>query len=398
MRVCAHVRSAQALTSLNAESGAANPPKKKEDIAIAVCYEDASTKGNQCGEDHKATCTTSGGAGECCSAGGWCGSDATFCGPDMQVEFSHGENLCEDGMATDGFVAPVDDRAAEQQQQEQQSAPWSCYTDANVGSMQCGPTVHATCTGSSVADSKCCSSAGYCGSGDAFCGDGMQKEYSHGNNLCEPAATVGQQAEGHQGDGQQGGARAKNVKPKSEKPHCLTVEQVAKAWVNGISPLSKADAKAMCVPAVIIAAGSAYHLNTDGWTSPCEDKFDPLVEADGWDGKRKGLWQISEQFFDSADPTKQAKVAYEVYTSDNSTNGCLAEWCITSTPGCSAVIPGIGEEDAAVTASHRFCMGVWSGANTAVPVKLQAMAVAAGTEGGQEVVEAACANALKHLR
>ena len=51
----------------------------------------------------------------------------------------------------------------------------------------------------------------------------------HGNNLCEPAATVGQQAEGHQGDGQQDGARAKDVKPKSEKPHCLTVEQVAKA-------------------------------------------------------------------------------------------------------------------------------------------------------------------------
>lgn len=47
----------------------------------------------------------------------------------------------------------------------------------------------------------------------------------------------------------------------------------------------------------------------------------------------------------------------------------------------------------AVTEKHRFCMGVWSGANTAVPLKLQAMALAAGTEGGLEVVKAACKTA-----
>ena len=165
------------------------------------------------------------------------------------------------------------------------------------------------------------------------------------------------------------------------------MQQVASAWVEGIAPISKADAKALCVPAVIIAAGSAYN------TPECEDKFNPLIEADGWEQKLKGLWQISENFFDSPDPKRQAKVAYEVYTGDNSSFGCLADWCVNTQPGCSAVIPGIGQEDTAVTEKHRFCMGVWSGANTAVPVKLQAMGAAAGKESGMEVVEAACKRA-----
>ena len=368
------------LAKTKTESQAANPPEEhegKEDIAIAVCYEDANepAKGSRCGEDFSGTCTGNNGGGECCSAGGFCGSDTGFCGEGMQAKFSYSENLCEAGMSSDGFVVPEDERSAQQQQQQQQQAPSSCLTDANVGSMQCGKVAGATCTGSGDVGSMCCSAGGYCGNGDSYCGEGMQEEYSNSKNLCEEGVAPGQQAVGQQA----------SIKPS--KPHCITVEQVATSWVEGVAPISKANAKAMCVPAVIIAAGSSYN------TATCKDKFDPLVEADGWEQKLKGLWQISESLFDSPDPKQQAKVAYQVYTGDNSSYGCLAEWCIQSQPGCSAVIPGIGQDDVAVTEKHRFCMGVWSGANTAVPLKLQAMALAAGTEGGLEVVEAACKTA-----
>jgi len=377
------------LAKTETESQAANPPEeqeKHEDIAIAVCYDDGSdpAKGSRCGEEFAGTCTGSDGGGECCSAGGFCGSDEGFCGTGMQVEFSYGKNLCEAGMSSDGFVMPEDERIAAQQQQQQQqqaSAPTACLTDANIGSMQCGAAAGATCTGSGDVGvgSTCCSAGGYCGSGDDYCGAGIQEEYSNSKNLCEAVAAVGQQAVG-----QQDGATA-----KAPTPHCLTVDQVAKAWVEGIAKVSKSDAKAMCVPAVIVAAGSSYNTLT------CEDKFDPLVEADGWEQKLEGLWQISENFFDSPDPRRQARVAYEVYTGDNSSFGCLADWCISSQPGCSAVIPGIGQDDQAVTEKHRFCMGVWSGANTAVPLKLQAMGLAAGKDSGLEVVEAACKKAAK---
>jgi hypothetical protein len=358
------------LAKTEAESQAATPPGKPEDIAITVCYDDGSdpAKGSRCGEEFSATCTGSDGGGECCSAGGFCGTECAG----LQSEYSHGNNLCDDGMSSDGFVVPEDERIAAQQQQQQAAEaakPASCLTDASVGSMQCGEGSGATCTG----ESMCCSAANSCGSGDAYCGEGMQEEYSNGKNLCPAVAAVGQQAVGQQAE--------------APKPHCITVQQVANAWVEGIAPISKADAKSMCVPAVIIAAGSSYN------TPECEDKFDPLIEADGWEQKLEGLWQISENFFDSPDPKRQAKVAYEVYTGDNSSFGCLADWCITSQPGCSAVIPGIGQDDVGVTEKHRFCMGVWSGANTAVPLKLQAMGLAAGKESGMEVVETACKKA-----
>ena len=377
---------------------AANPPEKPEDIAITDCYDDANANGNQCGEAHSKTCTDSDGRGECCSAGGNCGSDWNFCGPTMQAEFSHGKNLCEDGMASDGFVLPEDERVEQQQmEEEEEEEALGCFTDANVGSLQCGPVSHATCTGGDTGKGgECCSSAGYCGSGDTFCGDSMQVEYSHGKNLCEEAV-----ADTEVGSGGSLGASTPACVgfacPGAETPKCLSVEHVARAWVHGVSPLSKVNAEALCIPAVTIAAGSAYHTIQDGWTSPCMNKFDPLVEAEGFDGTRKGLWQISVQFFE-ADPEKQAATAYDVYMGGNSTYGCLAEWCITSTPGCSAVIPGIGQDDPSVTDVARFCHGVWSGASAAVDNKLQAIAVAAGTDAGKELVKAACAKAVKTSR
>jgi len=62
--------------------------------------------------------------------------------------------------------------------------------------------------------------------------------------------------------------------------------------VSGVSKLSASDAVAMCVPAVIIAAGSSY--NAGGEVSVCKDTFDPTVEAPGYMATLKGLWQISD--------------------------------------------------------------------------------------------------------
>ena len=41
---------------------------------------------------------------------------------------------------------------------------------------------------------KCCSAGGYRGSSDAYCGEGMQEEYSNSKNLCpEVAPAQGEQ-------------------------------------------------------------------------------------------------------------------------------------------------------------------------------------------------------------
>ena len=61
--------------------------------------------------------------------------------------------------------------------------PSGCLTAAQG---ECGPLgvpplpAGGTCTG----ESKCCSAGGFCGSGTAYCGEGMQKEYSHSHKLC----------------------------------------------------------------------------------------------------------------------------------------------------------------------------------------------------------------------
>ena len=341
----------------------ANAPK----VATA-CYEDANLGENQCGEGVMATCAGSNGLGPCCSEAGWCGSDADFCGADglgAQPLYSFGKNLCRGGGSSGG---------SPQQQAAAVSAPGkpeNCLKDANAYENQCGPDFGATCTGSSepgVAPSgQCCASSGWCGSLPEFCeAADMQVEYSYGKNLCGAEPEEEQQA-------------GSSVQAK---PKCLTLEQVAVAWVSGVSKLSASDAVAMCVPAVIIAAGSAY--NAGGEVSVCKDTFDPTVEAPGYMATLKGLWQISDEFYD-VDPKKQAASAYELYTGDDKTYGCLAQWCRTLQAGCSEVIPGIGQDEE-VAKEHRFCNGVWSGAAVSVPIKLQAL-------GGEEVVRSACEKA-----
>merc|ERR1719272_2135056 len=101
---------------------------------------------------------------------------------------------------------------------------------------------------------------------------------------------------------------------------CMTLDQVAVAWVSAVAKLNKADAQRMCVPAVIVAAGFSYN------SALCEDKFDPSIEAPGYMTTLKGLWQIADEVYDK-NPKKQAAAAYDVYTGNNVTYGCNAEWC-----------------------------------------------------------------------
>ena len=59
------------------------------------------------------------------------------------------------------------------------------------------------------------------------------------------------------------------------------------AWMSAVSPYSEHDARAMCEPALVVAAGPTF--DTFG---KCPKMFDLTVEADGWDTKLKGLWQV----------------------------------------------------------------------------------------------------------
>jgi hypothetical protein len=272
----------------------------------------------------------------------------------MQREYSHGNNVCP---ATGAAAAGSE-------------KPENCLADANNGASQCGPAIGATCTGSHGLG-KCCSSTGWCGNDPEFCGEGMQAEYSNAKNLCKEELPEGQQS------------------IASAEAKCMTVEQVAVAWVSAIAPLSKTDAKSMCVPAVAVAAGSTFN-------SPlCADKFDPTVEAPGYQTTLKGLWQIAEEVFEP-DPKKQAATAYQVYSGSNETYGCNAEWCTLTQTGCSEGIPGIGQDltcenrEGWESTCHTFCKGVWSGAAASIPIKLAAM-------GGISTIEEACGQAAKGI-
>ena len=83
-----------------------------------------------------------------------------------------------------------------------------------------------------------------------------------------------------------------------------------------------------------------------------------VVAQLGWEAELKGLWQIGHGY--DPDPRAQARVVYEMYTSDDNDYGCLSSWCAAS--GCGETIPGIGQDENSKTfQSHRFCRGVWTG-------------------------------------
>ena len=162
---------------------------------------------------------------------------------------------------------------------------------------------------------------------------------------------------------------------KKGNDECLTMEEVASAWMESISKFDSASAKAMCVPAVAIAAGSSYD------TPACPKAFDSTAE--GGETSR-GLWQIGLMYY-SPDRKKQAQAVYQFYTSDNPDYGCLSEWCKQTT--CGVPHEGIGQDDK-VIGHHRFCKGAWPASSGQYAARLLAV-------GGKEKVTAACANAAK---
>jgi hypothetical protein len=61
--------------------------------------------------------------------------------------------------------------------------PTGCYADANANQNKCGENAQATCVGSHGLG-ECCGKAGWCGTGPAYCEDGVQANFSHGRGLC----------------------------------------------------------------------------------------------------------------------------------------------------------------------------------------------------------------------
>tara|TARA_B110001469_G_C9615063_1_gene306138 strand:+ start:522 stop:1124 length:603 start_codon:yes stop_codon:yes gene_type:complete len=159
-----------------------------------------------------------------------------------------------------------------------------CYKDANINSQFCGPTAQATCTGSHGLG-ECCSAAGYCGSTDGHCGDGMLVEYSHSKGLCESDLLSQHEEE-----------EEENFDANTTR--CVYMQQVASSWVIGVNPHmvgkemfgDKTDMQALCAPAVIVAASLTYDVD-----EKCPHTFALKKETPRTDGKvgfNKGLWAV----------------------------------------------------------------------------------------------------------
>jgi hypothetical protein len=175
-----------------------------------------------------------------------------------------------------------------------------------------------------------------------------------------------------EGGGDGGAAEATTSVIKKGDDECLNMEQVAEAWMGGISKYDKANAKAMCVPAVAIAAGSSYD------TPQCPGKFDSTAEGGA---TARGLWQIGAMYYDP-DPKKQAQAVYQFYTSDNPDYGCLSDWCKSTT--CGEAHDGIGQDSSTIS-HHRFCKGAWPAASGQYAARLLQV-------GGKTAVAEACGN------
>ena len=65
---------------------------------LPTCTQDANAGNNKCGpgrgKQPGQSCSGSHGLGPCCSASGWCGDGDEFCGTSLQIDYSHGNNLC----------------------------------------------------------------------------------------------------------------------------------------------------------------------------------------------------------------------------------------------------------------------------------------------------------------
>ena len=164
--------------------------------------------------------------------------------------------------------------------------------------------------------------------------------------------------------------RDANVTMRQQGCGGFSVEDVARTWMEAISPLSPADAAGMCVAAVAIAAGESYDV------PGCAKKFHPTITNSVG---ASGLWQIKTGF--SFDPKEQARTVYQKYTSNDAGYGCLSKWC-TQRPGCSEPHQGIGQVQS-IMQHHRFCQGMWTGPNGHYQNRLQEV-------GGMQKVQQAC--------
>ena len=191
--------------------------------------------------------------------------------------------------------------------------PVGCFRDANINQNMCGVTAGATCTGSH-SPGKCCASTGWCGSTDSHCGDGMQAEYSHSRGLCPSAIMeIAQQEEEENFD--------------SKTSQCVSMQQIANAWVIATQGRSETDAQTLCVPAIIVAAGFTY-----GVSEECPTKFALKVDTSGESGGKplflKGLWQVNESVYDP-EPELQAGAVYDRFNASCSQDKCykMADQC-----------------------------------------------------------------------
>jgi hypothetical protein len=158
---------------------------------------------------------------------------------------------------------------------------------------------------------------------------------------------------------------------KKGDDECLTMDEVASAWMETVSKINKAHARAMCIPAVAIAAGSSYD------TPSCAEAFDSTAKGTDAAGSAAwGLWQIGALDY-SADPRKQAEAVYKRYTSDHADSGCLSTACKSTS--CGNAHDGI-DQDATTMKHHVFCRGTWPAASGHYSERLSAIGEAAVAE------------------
>ena len=161
-----------------------------------------------------------------------------------------------------------------------------------------------------------------------------------------------------------------NITMRRQGCNGFSVEDVARTWMEAISPISPSDAAGMCVAAVAIAAGESYDV------PGCAKKFHPTITNSVG---ASGLWQIMTGF--SSDPKEQARTVYQKYTSNDAGYGCLSKWCVQRA-GCSEpLVPEV--QVASVMQHHRFCQGMWTGPPQHYSQRLQEV-------GGVQRAQEAC--------
>ncbi|KAJ3075503.1 hypothetical protein HDU98_007876, partial [Podochytrium sp. JEL0797] len=177
LKIAVCVSLATALASVAGVITMLSKPAKQDETSVsepsvpATNLKNSTLKANfistnaQCGANNGGASCSGTAWGNCCSAGGWCGSTSAYCGAG-----------CQGGYGTcTGQGPPV-------------------TTDATCGSNNGGHT----CLGGAFGN--CCSSGGWCGSASAYCGNGCQA----GFGTCTPQgppvttdATCGSNNGGH---------------------------------------------------------------------------------------------------------------------------------------------------------------------------------------------------------